>query len=243
LRDAIAASALPTPVASSSDSLTNATNTSAERRSRHSVSISNGTIARLLARQPRAPPPLPPPSALSLPQEPIRYPTFTILAILPEENAPLITSALREAQAKWEVSGHTSAFATNRPSTSSGGGYKRSSKVNNNNYQYNPNLMQIIQASDIPLMVYSEPANNDTERLLTSVCEWIAVHNPVMVLSLLDKERNFYASQVAQSTNIPFVSFTQTYRNEINTIGDDHQLEVRRARSESTIGPAHSQID
>ncbi|KAI2809651.1 hypothetical protein BLOT_000802 [Blomia tropicalis] len=89
-----------------------------------------------------------------------------------------------------------------------------------------PNLPSSIRASDIPLVVISEPANNDTERLLTFVCEWITANNPIIVLSLLDKERNFFASQATLSAGIPLVSLTQSYRNEISTIADDHQVEL-----------------
>ena len=162
-------------------------------------------------------------SSLPLPsaQAQIQYPTFTILAILPEENAPAITRALREAQTNWEASGHTSAFK--QPFTNT---HMSRSKLRQQQHQ-DQQQMPVIRASDIPLVVNSEPAINDTTRILAVVCEWIVVHKPAIVLSLLDRDRNFYASLVAQFAGIPFISLTQTYRNEISTIRDDHQLEVR----------------
>lgn len=196
----------------------------------HQVALntSSGLLHRLLSRELRVPPVgalpsyLPQPLPLQAsPQAQIRYPTFTILAILPEENAPYITRALRDAQAKWEVSGHTSTFGIHRDTP-----LPKTRDRNMKSKQQQAQQLPVIRASDIPLVVYSEPANNDTERILSSVCEWIAVHNPTLVLSLLDKQRNFYASLAAQTAGIPFVSLTQTYRNEINTVSDDHQLEV-----------------
>lgn len=112
----------------------------------------------------------------------IIHPPFTILALLPEEEAPSITRALRDAQAKWEESRQQQPQPRN------------------------------ITTSIPPLAVYSEPANNDTERILSSICEWINIHQPVLMLSLLDTRRSFYASLVAQSAQIPFVSITQRYQ-------------------------------
>jgi hypothetical protein len=194
-----------------STSTSNATTIEHQRRARHSALVNITSLDRV-PRAPILPYPAPPEPAQN------RYPTFTILAILPEENAPLITRALRDAQAKWEVSEHISVFATERPNSFSRSSNRPPASIGNS--------IGLLRASDIPLVVYSEPANNDTERLLSSVCQWISVHQPVMVLSLLDKQRNFYASLVAESTGIPFVSLTQTYRNEISTVSDDHQLEV-----------------
>ena len=160
----------------------------------------------------------------------MRAAPFTILAILPEESAPQITTALRDAQSAWEVSEHASAFSV-RPGASSSlsadtptysSASLRPSKVAAALGRLPP-----ITAASIPLEVYSEPATNDTGRLLTSVCEWIEVHRPMMVLSLLDRQRNYYASLVAAEAGIPFVSLTGSYRNdEITALGDDHQVEV-----------------
>lgn len=158
----------------------------------------------------------------------VRAAPFTILAILPEESAPLISTALRDAQSAWEVSDHASAFSV-RPgaaSSSSSGRTYSSASLRPSKVAATLARLPPITAASIPLEVYSEPANNDTSRLLTSVCEWIDVHRPMMVLSLLDRERNFYVSLVAEEAGIPFVSLTGSYRNEITALGDDHQVEV-----------------
>lgn len=158
----------------------------------------------------------------------VRAAPFTILAILPEESAPQISTALRNAQSAWELSEHASAFSV-RPgaatSSSSSGTYS-SASLRPSKVAASLSRLAPITAASIPLEVYSEPANNDTSRLLTSICEWIDVHRPMMVLSLLDRERNFYASLAAQEAGIPFVSLTGSYRNEITALGDDHQVEV-----------------
>nr|XP_046909690.1 uncharacterized protein LOC124491120 [Dermatophagoides farinae] len=88
-----------------------------------------------------------------------------------------------------------------------------SSMNNNNNVQLSP-----LRASDIQLTVYSEPIQNDTERILTSTCEWIKIHKPALILSLLDPYRSFYVAMIAQQSLIPFISMTQNYQNEINPI-------------------------
>ncbi|KAH7638591.1 hypothetical protein HUG17_2624 [Dermatophagoides farinae] len=133
---------------------------------------------------------------------------FTILALLPGENAPLITRALRDGQSKWEISTHRSDY-WNEFINKTG----MSSMNNNNNVQLSP-----LRASDIQLTVYSEPIQNDTERILTSTCEWIKIHKPALILSLLDPYRSFYVAMIAQQSLIPFISMTQNYQNEINPI-------------------------
>ena len=163
----------------------------------------------------------------------MRAAPFTILAILPEESAPQITTALRDAQSAWEVSEHASAFSV-RPGAISASSSLGDTPTLYSSASLRPSKVAAalgrlppITAASIPLEVYSEPATNDTGRLLTSVCEWIEVHRPMMVLSLLDRQRNYYASLVAAEAGIPFVSLTGSYRNdEITALGDDHQVEV-----------------
>ena len=163
-----------------------------------------------------------------------QYQPFTILAILPEEDAPLITRALRDAQSRWEVSGHSTSTISNQlKNTAHQHHHHHASTMSphsnfNNNNDNNSNTFPVptIRASDIPLTVYSEPTNNDTERIISSVCEWITIHNPVLLLSLLDQQRAFYASIVSQAAGIPFVSLTQRYQSEVDLVTSE-TIQVR----------------
>lgn len=119
-------------------------------------------------------------------------PTLTVLALLPEEHAPWLSAVLRGSQAKWEKSNQTSEL----------GGAPHHRKFSSSAWDGN-----------LGLTVYSEPANNDTERLLATVCEWIQIHQPDVVLSLLDPPRSFYAAMVARSAQVPFVSMSQRYQD------------------------------
>ncbi|KAH9423219.1 hypothetical protein DERP_003496 [Dermatophagoides pteronyssinus] len=130
---------------------------------------------------------------------------FIILALLPAENAPLITRALRDGQSKWEISTHKSDYWFN-------------DNDNDKNQTVMATNIQQLRASDLQLTIYSEPIENDTERILQSTCEWIKIHKPAIILSLLDNYRSFYTSLIAEHFQIPFISMTQNYQNEINQI-------------------------
>lgn len=151
-----------------------------------------------------------------------QYSPFKILAILPEENAPMITLALRDATSKWERSDkHDSPFNTQFITEKSKFklNHSRKKKPSSRNGSSSSSVnVPWIRASEIPLLIDSEPATNDTERILTSVCSWIKFHQPALVLSFLDYERNFYVSLVAETARIPFVSMTQNYQKEIDSI-------------------------
>lgn len=81
----------------------------------------------------------------------------------------------------------------------------------------------MLRAADMPLSIVSEPVNNDTERLMGSVGNWVTTHQPVLMLSFLDRARNFYAQLVARAAGVPIVSMTRTYQDQF-----DSQLYSRR---------------
>jgi hypothetical protein len=122
-----------------------------------------------------------------------RYPPFQILAILPQEQAPQISRELRRALAEWEVSKHSSLSS---------------------NLVRSVNSVSGMSVSDIALIVSPMPVSNDTHRILSSLCDALEIHNPSIVLSLLDRPRNFYAAMIAESASLPFISLTQEYRQE-----------------------------
>lgn len=119
-----------------------------------------------------------------------RYPPFQILAVLPSEQAPQISRELRRALAEWEVSKHSSLTSNSVGSANS--------------------------ASDISLVVSPIPVTNDSQRIVSSICDALEVHNPSLLLSLVDQSRNFYAAMIAESVSLPMLSFTQQYRQELS---------------------------
>ena len=118
-----------------------------------------------------------------------RYPPFQIVAVLPAEQAPQISRELRRALAEWEVSKHSSLTSNLVGSAAN-------------------------SVSDISLFVSPMPITNDSQRIVSSICDALEVHNPSLLLSLVDQSRNFYASMIADSVSLPMLSFTQQYRHE-----------------------------
>ncbi|XP_054162601.1 glutamate receptor ionotropic, NMDA 3A-like [Oppia nitens] len=119
-----------------------------------------------------------------------RYPPFQILAILPEEEAPQISRELRRALAEWEVTKHSALLTTS-------------------------NNMPAISVSDISMFVSPIAVTNDSQRIMSSLCEALEVHNPSVILSLVSEPRSFYADIIAETTSLPFLSLTQQYRQEL----------------------------
>lgn len=73
------------------------------------------------------------------------------------------------------------------------------------------NVASFGSVSDVSLFVSPVPVSNDTQRIL---CDALEIYNPSIILSLLDRQRSFYAAMIAQSASVPFISLTQEYRQE-----------------------------
>lgn len=161
---------------------------------------------------------------------------FRILALLPDEYGPNIVRMLRDSQASWEKSGIISGLSKlptlDGYNINQNGWRRRGSKFRKPvaTVSTSSATRSVLRAADMPLSIVSEPVNNDTERLMSSVGNWVTTHQPVLILSFLDRARNFYAQLVARAAGMPIVSMTRTYQDQF-----DSQLYSRKGVKVSVV--------
>lgn len=69
-----------------------------------------------------------------------------------------------------------------------------------------------IRPADIPLFSSPLPIGSALANILPTICDHVEIHNPSLILSLLDGERHRAASLVSQAAFIPMLSYTREYQ-------------------------------
>ncbi|XP_053206425.1 uncharacterized protein LOC128390693 isoform X2 [Panonychus citri] len=133
----------------------------------------------------------------------VSLPRFHILAVIPNEKAVLLSRELRSAVARWQTLQRER--STQHNSGSSGGpsfpGFSVSGIGTTN-----------LSADDTSLIISPIPAGNDTERLLESMCQSFEMHNPSLILTLLEPRRTYYLKMIAKKVDVPILSLSSEYR-------------------------------
>lgn len=142
----------------------------------------------------------------------ISLPKFRILAVVPNEKAVLLSRELRTAVARWHTI-QRELSTQGSPSTSRAGHFPGSlgfsvSGIATSSSSRDANL----SADDTSLILSPIPAGNDTQRLLESMCQSFEIHNPSLILTLLEPRRTYYLKMIAKKVDVPILSLSSEYR-------------------------------
>lgn len=69
-----------------------------------------------------------------------------------------------------------------------------------------------IRPAEIPLFSSPLAIGNSLQNVLPTICDHVEIHNPSLILSLLDTERYQAATFISQTAFIPMLSFTREYQ-------------------------------
>ena len=150
---------------------------------------------------------------------------FQILAVIPDEQHQFIARSLLRAVIEWQSQFDKKVSSTSSLSllSVSSSSIHPSSSSSLNQFQFQPTFQRgAVQSgasvtslpSDFRLLLSSVPVSNNSQRTIAMLCDQIEIHNPSLILSLLDRKRSFYAKMIAQSASVPFVSLTRDYVGE-----------------------------
>lgn len=156
-----------------------------------------------------------PSSAERAPPAPLaRITPYRILACLPAQSSPILSSDLREAIAQWEImkknktkdgmsfyntkyQSIVSSIVSSFPDAAGGS----ASSV--------AGTKLLVDGSRLFLSLLS--LNDDTERILPSFCDALEIHNPSLLVSFLDPKATYYAKVIAEQSSLPFITVTGEY--------------------------------
>uniref|UniRef100_T1KUV2 Uncharacterized protein n=1 Tax=Tetranychus urticae TaxID=32264 RepID=T1KUV2_TETUR len=145
----------------------------------------------------------------------VSLPKFRILAVVPNEKAVLLSRELRTAVTRWHTlqrelsaQGSLSTSSTSRAAHFPGSLGFSVSGMGTSGSPRDTNL----SPDDTSLILSPIPAGNDTQRLLESMCQSFEIHNPSLILTLLEPRRTYYLKMIAKKVDVPILSLSSEYR-------------------------------